>query len=90
MARLPYPDEEPTALLKAFHQARADQSPNKLIYVYNTATAPDVYRSDDEHAECKRIAFLCRRQRANRHGSRSIQETPDGVWFCPVLSYNRR
>jgi hypothetical protein len=92
MSRQPYATESPDALLRhlfsypnrRFWQEGTSEGATMVVNTYNDATAPDVYRSDDEHAACKRIAFLCRRIRATRYGSRSIQETADGVWFKPA------
>lgn len=93
MTRQPYDTERPSALLRhlfygtnrKWWQEETREGAHRLCGVFNDATRPNLLRSDEEHEECSRIAFLCRRIRANHYSTRSIQESGDGEWFVPSL-----
>lgn len=110
MAREPYAEEEPRALLRTlmrlylgghFHVRILDHygrrgypmgtidAAHRLCSIWNQATNPALYRSDTDAAECRRIAWLCRRIRATQYSGRYFQEDADGRWFCPLVDQSR-
>lgn len=80
-ARLPHDYESPTALLRElFPILMGRQDKRTLCYVYNAATAPNLYRSEDEASACIRIARLCGRIRAARFAGIDCYGRSNGAW----------
>jgi hypothetical protein len=106
MARQPYAEEGPDALLRTlmrlylgghFHVVTGSSrvgmgtidAAHRLCSIWNQATNPALYRSDDEASACSRIAWLCRRIRATQYSGRYFSEDADGRWHCPMIEQSR-
>jgi len=94
-ARDPHEYEMGSYLFKEFKGLKKQgvfgtpEGASHLCRIFNAATAPNLFRTDEDSRTSGRVAMLCRRIRTNHYGSRSIQETADGAWY-PVRRNPRK
>lgn len=65
MAREPMTEEMPKYLRRTYLAARKwplDVRAFAMAEIWNEATNPALFRSNEEHAQCKRIARACKKQ----------------------------
>ena len=86
MAREPYTEETPRYLRRSYLAARKwplDVRAFPMAEIWNEATNPALFRSNEEHAKCKRLARACKMQ-IRRYGL-TVRELSNGT----LLAYGR-